>query len=131
MPGKIETLWPATKEREPYGLTRPCAKCPFRTDIPGYLRADRVEEIAMSLVSSEFPCHETTRDDDDDGCGETYTPKGGEVHCAGALILMEKIGEPSQLMRIAERCGMYDRRKLDMGAPVFDSFEEMMDAQPE
>jgi hypothetical protein len=115
----------------PYALTRPCAKCPFRNDIPGYLSADRVAEIEDSLIRSEFPCHETTRDDEDDSCSGHYTPKGGEIHCAGALILLEKLERPSQMMRISERLGFYDRRKLDMDAPVFDSFEDMMDAQPE
>ena len=56
--------------------------------------------------------------------------KGGEAHCAGALILLEKLNLPSQMMRIAERLGMYDRRKLDMLAPVFDSFVAMIKAQP-
>ena len=52
----------------------------------------------------------------------------GEAHCAGALILLEKLGEPSQMMRVCERIGLYDRTKLDMAAPVFDSFEAMREA---
>jgi len=50
-------------------------------------------------------------------------------HCAGALILMEKMKRPSQMMRIVERLGMYDATKLQMDAPVFSSFEEMAEAQ--
>jgi hypothetical protein len=50
--------------------------------------------------------------------------------CAGALILLEKLGLPSNLMRVMERIRVYDRRKLDMESPVFDSWEEMVDAQP-
>lgn len=34
------------------------------------------------------------------------------------------------MMRIAERIRLYDARKLDMDAPVFDTFDEMIDAQP-
>jgi hypothetical protein len=49
-------------------------------------------------------------------------------HCAGALILLEKLEQPTNSMRVAERLGMYDRRELDMDAPVFDSWEEMEDA---
>lgn len=113
--------------KSPYSLVRPCAKCPFRNDIPAYLREDRVREIEDSLERSEFPCHETTEHDDE---GEPMV-RGDESHCAGALILLEKIGRPSQMMRIAERLGMYDASKLDMSAPVFDDFDEMAEAQPE
>jgi hypothetical protein len=33
------------------------------------------------------------------------------------------------MMRIGERLGLYDRRKLDMTAPVYDSFDAMARAQ--
>ena len=46
-------------------------------------------------------------------------------HCAGALILLEKLHHPSQLMRIFERLDGYDRSKLDMAAPVYDTFAAM------
>ena len=112
-------------DHKPYGMTTPCSNCPFRKDIPPFLRPERVREIQRSLVRSEFPCHKTTTHDDD---GD-YVPKPGEeMHCAGALILKEKLGQSSQMMRIAERLGMYDHTKLDMGAPVFDSFDEMYEA---
>lgn len=109
----------------PYSLKRPCAKCPFRTDVKPYLTRARVREIERSLVRSEFPCHETTEHDDE---GE-HLPTSKEVHCAGALILLEKLEQPSQMMRIAERLRMYDARQLDMDAPVFESFEDMVKAQ--
>lgn len=113
-----------------YGMTKPCDNCPFRTDVRPYLRPERVVEIQKSLVQAEFPCHKTTYatggDESDDG---TYVRSGKEVHCAGALILLEKLELPSQMMRICERLGMYDRRKLDMTAPVFDTFEDMIEAQ--
>jgi hypothetical protein len=108
-----------------YGMTSPCGNCPFRTDIRAYLTSGRVREIERSLDRSEFPCHKTA-DHNDDG---EYAPNGKEVHCAGALILLEKLERPSQMMRICERLGMYDAGKLDMDAPVFDSFDEMAAAQ--
>ena len=110
-----------------YRLTAPCAHCPFRSDIRPYLRKDRVREIQRSLVLAEFPCHETTTHSAEDG---EAVRTGNEAHCAGALILLEKIERPSQLMRIAERLGMYDRHKLRMNSPVFDSFQAMIRAQP-
>ncbi len=112
---------------KPYGLTTPCPKCPFRNDIPPFLLPPRVQEIKRSLVRAEFPCHNTIEHDEEGG----YVRSGDEMHCAGALILMEKEGQSSQMMRIAERLGMYDRTKLDMAAPVYDSFSEMYDASVE
>jgi hypothetical protein len=119
-----------TTVRQPYGLTRPCANCPFRSDIRPYLTRGRVREIQQSLYGgASFPCHLTTDwRDDDDGEG-SYIPTGEEIHCAGALIVMEKEGRSSQMMRIAERLGFYDAGKLDMDAPVYASFRAMIAAQ--
>lgn len=109
-----------------FDLTSPCPKCPFRTDIEPFLRPDRVMEIEESLVQAEFPCHATLDySSDSEGARTEKT-----AHCAGALILLEKLERPSQMMRIAERLGLYVRAKLDMAAPVFDSFEDMIGAQP-
>jgi hypothetical protein len=104
-----------------FDLQQPCQKCPFRTDIKPFIRGDRAAEIAESLMQQEgsFPCHVTTRHDDD---GE-YVPRsdGGEQHCAGALIMLEKMNRPNQMMRWMERIGGYYRRKLKMDAPIYDS----------
>ena len=115
------------ERRQPYGLTKPCKLCPFRTDIPPYLTAPRVREIERSLDRSEFPCHETV-DYDDEGERSGEGPR--EMHCAGALILMMHEGTSSQMHRISHRLGLYDPSKLDMTAPVFTSWDEMADAQP-
>lgn len=115
----------------PYGLTTPCKDCPFRTDIKPYLRPGRLEEIQEGLERGEFPCHKTTTLEDDPEGGSRRTNTNKEMHCAGALILKEKLGESSQMMRIAERLGLYDHTKLDMDAPVYDSWEEMIEAQEE
>ena len=112
-----------------YTLTSPCAKCPFRDDIEPYLYADRVEGIIDSLRGgSGFTCHKTTVEGEEDESGFTENVDGPNArHCAGALILMEKEGEANQMMRIAERIGMYDASKLNMDAPVYDDFDSMID----
>lgn len=109
-----------------YTLKRPCAKCPFRSDVPGYLRRARAQEIAEALArGGEFACHETTvPDSDDPESGLTEGP--GSKHCAGALIVMEREGQPGQMMRIAERVGEYDPAALDMGAPVVRSLYDFV-----
>ena len=80
-----------------YKLTRPCAHCPFRSDIPPFLRSARVSEIERGLERGEFACHATLDDDrwNENGDGEQdYYPNGTEEHCAGALILLEKLNRP-------------------------------------
>jgi len=108
-----------------FNLKTPCNNCPFRTDVMFYLSNERVEEICTSLTAEDqtFACHKTTKFGDD---GEAMQHKG-ENHCAGALIMLEHMDKPNQMMRIAERCGFYDRTKLDMSAPVFETDDEMMD----
>lgn len=108
----------------PYAMTSPCDNCPFRSDVKPYIRAARVVEIRQSLMRSEFPCHKTVEYDDD---GDAVR-SNAEIHCAGALILLEREGQPFQMMRIAERLGIYDASKLNMDAPVYESFNAMVKA---
>ncbi len=101
-----------------FGLKRPCANCPFRTDIRPFLTPARAAEICNAMLADEsFWCHKTI---DYDGESDGATTKKTQ-HCAGALILLERLDRPNQLMRIAERLGVYDRTQLDMAAPVFES----------
>lgn len=108
-----------------FDLTAPCGNCPFRTDITFYLDTERVEEICDSLTSGgTFSCHKTNSFDEDGG-GAIETRK--TQHCAGALILLEKMEQPNQMMRIGERVEFYDRTKLKMDAPVFGDAESMIE----
>lgn len=104
-----------------FKLRTPCEHCPFRLDVPGYLRYDRCVEIARSLADgAEFPCHKTTVTDPDD---ESENTTGAHSQwCAGALIVMERTQTPNQAMRIAERLNLYHPARLDMQAPVARSF---------
>lgn len=102
-----------------YTLRRPCAKCPFRTDVHPYLTRGRAIEIARGLMRGDFACHSTLdySDDENGDCEGKDTDK--TQHCAGALIMLEHMEQPHQMMRICERLGLYDRTKLDMASPVF------------
>lgn len=114
-----------------FDLIRPCKLCPFRRDcLRGWLGEARAGEIAGSLGwdGGTFQCHETT--DWDEEMGEPSRDENTQ-HCAGALIVMERTETPSQMVRIAERLGLYDRRRLDMEAPVFGSFEEFVEHHSE
>lgn len=113
--------------RAPYTLKSPCPHCPFRSDIEPYLRAGRAENIGRDLRDGKsFYCHVTVdyrdkNDDDEPGRGKITNRSR---MCAGALITMENEERPNQIMRIAERLGLYDRFALDMDAPVYRSLAE-------
>lgn len=97
-----------------YTQTTPCKECPFLKSMKHGFTMQRLQEFA----SGEFPCHKSADlNEDEDGCSE-FIANEKSVHCAGALIFNEKRNQPHQLMRIAERFGMYDRRKLDTNANV-------------
>ena len=92
-----------------YTKTKPCSDCPFLVGTERAFSAKRLEEFA----SGEFPCHKTA-----DVTDSEFKANRKSLHCAGALIYLEKRERPHQMMRIAERLGRYDRFTLDMGAPV-------------
>lgn len=109
-----------------FSMKTPCPECPFRSDVKPYLRVERVEEIIEAITDHQqtFACHKTTKFDD---YGE-HLSSASEQHCAGALIFLERIKRPNQMMRIMERLGEYDRTRLDMDAPVYEDPDAMIDA---
>lgn len=112
-----------------FKLKKPCDMCPFRTDcLRSWLGERRSREIAESIADHQqsFPCHKTIDYSEDDE-GNEYRGLENSHHCAGSLILLEKIERPGQMMRIGERLGFYDRHALKMDAPVFDSIEDFIE----
>lgn len=112
-----------------FDLTNPCSDCPFLKQGGIRVHPERVREIAGGMLDSQgvmFACHKTVDYDRED---ENVDPLPGgkqERHCAGALIFAEKNGNATQTMRITERLGLYDRRKLTGQELVFDTLEEML-----
>lgn len=94
-----------------YTLTSPCDQCPFTKKMAHGFSLRRLEEFA----SGAFHCHQTGAHDEESG---EYRATKDSLHCAGALIYLEKRGRSHQMMRIAERLGMYDASKLNMNADV-------------
>lgn len=104
-----------------FDLVRPCPHCPFRQDIPAYLRGDRAQEIATSLAQGgTFACHQTTVDapEDDENFGGEMMEGPKSQMCAGAMRALMQSGGSNQIMRIAERTGGFDPDKLDRSVPV-------------
>jgi hypothetical protein len=112
---------------EIFKLKRPCATCPFRTDVDGYLRRGRAIEIATSIANGAiFSCHKTVEYELDE---EPITKESS--FCAGALLVMENEGAPNQAVRMAERMGLYDAAAMDRSAPVVASFAAFVEHHSE
>ncbi len=92
-----------------YTKRTPCPDCPFLRGTEQAFTDHRLHQFA----SGEFPCHKTAKIQDGG-----FTATRESVHCAGALIYLEKRNAPHQMMRIAKRIGMYDHTQLDMEASV-------------
>ncbi len=121
-----------------FNLIAPCANCPFRNDMPnqkGWLGERRAQEIFDNLKQGGFfPCHKTTRTDDDDWDELDDEPKPFEIKkhhqfCAGALIMLEKtkIAHTLQPFQVLERLGYYDSKRLRIEeSHVFDTESEFI-----
>lgn len=94
-----------------FNLTRPCAECPFLEKMRHGFSARKLAGFAEGA----FPCHLTA--DVDDDLGE-YVARPDSQMCAGMMIFLEKRESPNQMMRVAERLGLYDHKNLDMTAKV-------------
>ncbi|MEC0225926.1 hypothetical protein [Paenibacillus alba] len=95
-----------------FNLRRPCKDCPFiqgsRTNTT--LAEGRIESIVSDLMDGmTFACHKTIE-----------FKSSEQEHCAGALQYLEREERPNQLMRIAERIGLYDHRKLEQCAELIE-----------
>lgn len=96
-----------------YTMTKPCDACPFLKAMKRGFTIRRLHQFSKG----EFPCHKTADTDEETS---DFIARADSQHCAGALIFLEKREKPHQMMRIAERLGLYDMRKLDA-----DSFKEV------
>ena len=104
-------------------MTKPCPQCPFRNTAVTRLRPGRIEELAT--CDRAFQCHKTVDYDSEEG--DRTGSEDNAQHCAGALIFAEKNQLSHQMMRIAERLGMYDYTKLEGHDEVWDDVDEWLD----
>lgn len=107
-----------------YALKSPCNNCPFVRGNPfaerKTLSQDRIEDIVNDTVLGDdyFSCHKTTHGRAD-----------SEMMCAGHLILAEKINPMGNIVhRMAAMMSVFDPQALNMGADVYDTAEEMINA---
>lgn len=105
-----------------FDLKKPCSDCPLRSDIESYLTKKRAKQIVFEVFNRDrtFTCHKYAK---------SLGHEGEEQHCAGMLILQEKNGSANQMMRIAERLGFYNYKKLEMDSPIFETPYDFIEAQ--
>jgi hypothetical protein len=121
-----------------FDLKTPCKNCPFRSDATRITFAcrERAEEIAEQAYRHGFPCHLSADyvEDDDTFDGESGGFVFGEKtqHCVGAIIMFLKDGHESGWPGIDNDEELAERLagQVDLYAPVFDSEEEFIEANP-
>ena len=90
-------------------MKKPCSNCPFRSDRPFHLPADRVLGIGHALThDGSFGCH-----------------KNNENPCIGAISVLDRQGDAmaNAWVRLAARCGAIDY-PIAHDVPVYASFRE-------
>jgi hypothetical protein len=105
-----------------FDIKRPCAHCPFRKDVPGYLHRERASELARQLVDDDlswFACHETTGVK-----GGKRVKRSDQSHCMGAAMVLWRQGMPNVATRIALASKLLRVEDLNVSAPVFDSMDQ-------
>ncbi len=119
-----------------FTMKKPCDDCPFVIARKFALTADRIRELE-EYADGGFPCHQTidygSWDDMEDPDGEDRD-RTKEVHCLGHLILQwNEWGALANLAAFAAQLGMFNPEELPTSAAagVFESWEEMADAQEE
>lgn len=95
-----------------YTMTEPCKDCPFTMSRKAFS-----DKRLLEFARGPFPCHKTADLVETEHASE-FVAGDKSVHCAGALIFLEKRNIPNQMMRIAERFGIYNRVKLNMKSQV-------------
>lgn len=100
-----------------FGIPRPCANCPFRTDIPFPLHPARAASIADDLrTGGTFVCHKTVDYSDAD----VDPGQDSSCMCAGARATAARDGVTSQVEQVASRLGLHVP-EMDDNLPVHDS----------
>lgn len=110
-----------------FDLKKPCDKCPFRkTAQKRWLGRQRATEIAEGIggdTHASFSCHKTNGFDRNGVTTEIETSQ----HCAGAMIVLDKINNPNIMMRRGAIHKVFDAGQLKDKTKVFDTLGEFVE----
>lgn len=94
----------------------PCSECPWRKDVdPGQFPPERYECLRVTAEGGDcfkpmFACHKAPME---------------EFACVG--YLMSETGWTNPIVRMAAGRGKFDPRKLHSDAPLYKTYEELME----
>lgn len=110
-----------------YDMRNPCSDCPYRTDAPwhpGIFDELVIKAGKMRKGELAHTCHQT--DYRADCAPDKRAPSKAPIqHCAGMLIMAEKMGLQQVGAIVAQINNVFDPTRLNMNAPVFSSILEM------
>ena len=106
-------------------LKSPCGNCPFRSDVKFHLSRARAMEFAQS--DEIFLCHKTLDYETEGGDGRGADTELTQA-CAGYLIMRTKEHNPGKAMIMLRLLGLFDAGELNIGAPVYASQSEFVEA---
>ncbi len=98
---------------------QPCHNCPFRSDIPPYIPAERYLTIGYAMQNDgSFDCHKTAHNE-----SVRNSP------CIGAISVLESEGDAlaNVMVRLAARSGLV-RWPMRHEVPVYRSFKQAAEA---
>lgn len=113
-----------------FDLKQPCMDCPFRIGMgSGFgLGADRLHEI---VTARAFQCHKTVDYGEDDQGEWIKGPGDKPQQCAGLMAVLHRVGQPNQIMQVAQRLGVLDPATLDPRGEAYGSVLEAVTAHVE
>jgi hypothetical protein len=101
-----------------FDLKTPCNECPFLKEQSIVIERNRAKQIIDEISDNKtFPCHKTN--------GMKI-----EQQCAGALLYLESNHIPNQMLRMADRLGIYKPNELKGYELVFTNAKEMLKSFP-
>ena len=100
---------------------RPCSTCPFLKGGKGlrHLGKDRADEIKDNLLDDKaFTCH-----------NDNDVAAGYRAQCAGAMLILQKLGRSNLPMRMIKHWNLMDLDRLRGSSEVFDNFDDWVEVQ--
>lgn len=105
-------------------MKTPCANCPFRSNVPFFLRKERAQRIANDVINGDtwFACHKTVNYDANDEGDDLANAS----ICIGSILSIAKQHGNAMAnlgVRLKVLCGEVDLSKIDDSVPVWNADE--------
>lgn len=106
---------------------KPCAGCPFRSDVPVYLGHSRVQKIAAAVAEyADFKCPNAGAPSEENYPVARTAWMRTANHCVGAHIFLLKIAPKDRMLWLLIATGHLRPEDYDLEVPVFETLEEFV-----